>query len=137
MKKLKNIFYLLTFSIFITGCANTVQKRIMVTKSLKSIDCLRGFGCVSLIENKKNKLSLQNKCMEISFYQSELDRLLEKGAKIVSFTPTQQVVEYVYEGGKLGEFGGGEYRKRTEEGECIGAEYIIEGNESDFKRFLE
>ena len=36
MRQIKNIFSLLFFSILITGCATTVQKRIMVTEKLSS-----------------------------------------------------------------------------------------------------
>tara|TARA_Y100000991_G_C21803260_1_gene276330 strand:- start:179 stop:484 length:306 start_codon:yes stop_codon:yes gene_type:complete len=100
----------------------------MVTDSLSSNSC-NVFGCGSDIYEEVNKISLSKECMKISYYKSDLDALLDNGAKIISAVPTEKVVEYdwyAYQSDKKPR------GKRT--GECIGTEYIIEGYQSDFDK---
>ena len=128
MRKVKKIFSLLTCSILISSCATTVQKRIMVTDSLSSNYC-NTFGCGSYLDlDKENKETLTKECMKISYYKSDLDALLDNGAKIISAIPTEKVVEYLRYHSYQNEFRG----KLT--GKCIGTEYIIEGYQGDFDK---
>ena len=67
--------------------------------------------------------------MKISYYKSDLDALLDNGAKIISAVPTEKVVEYNWYTSDLDKKPRGK-----DTGECIGTEYIIEGYQSDFDK---
>ncbi len=93
----------------------------MVTDSLKSVICGE-YGCLNSLDRPENEKNLQKECMEISYYQSDIDRLLLKGAKIISASPSTKVVKY------------NNTSWGTDVGECIGTEYIIEGYQEDFDK---
>ena len=130
MRKFKNIFYLFTFFILITGCSTTVQRRIMVTDNMSSIIC-NEYTCGNPLDKKWNKDSLKKECMKFSYDKSDVDRLLENGAKIISTLSTKKVVDF-----KFKPFFDDKY-SRTLSGECIGIEYVIEGYQTDFEKILQ
>ena len=123
MRNLKNIFSLLVFSIFMTGCAPTVQKRIMVTTNLRSTSC-NEFGCGSYLDFGDNAKRLSKECIKFSVYQDQLDALLRNGAKIISARNVERSTNWRDES------------NRTLKGSCIGSEYIIEATQSQFDRYL-
>ena len=121
----------------LTSCSTSIQKQINVTKNLRSTAYL-GFN-LSYRQNilgqsgtgKKYLEALSYECSKDSIGQAGLNKMLEKGAKIITSTKWEQAASYST---TLEYLNGEEYKKRNN-GTCIGISYIFEGKKSLLEEF--
>ena len=134
--ELRKIFLILAYLPFIgilAGCSPTIQKSINVTRQISSPkkgNSLYSYNPFSQRWGHQNEVSLIRSCRDISITERQFNKLLEKGAQIITNYYFEQTVEYVQLAPKVNTDPDGELKTYTTRGSCIGETFIIKARKS-------
>ena len=135
--ELRKFFLMLAYLPLIgilAGCSPTIQKSINVTRQIstpQSKDALFNprYG-------QQNTASLSRACMDISISESQFNKLLEKGAQIITNSYFEQSVQYQELTPKVRTQPRGELGTYSAPGSCIGETYIIKARKSLINKYV-
>ena len=116
-----------------TGCAKPIQKRYKVLNRIEIDDVASG---PRYADDSKNLDFIQKECNNLGFARSStIDWLLSKKVKIISTSEFKIPVVKIKKYRKMSNFGRSNYIEYDLKiaGNCIGKEYIVEGDKKIFE----
>ena len=123
----------------LAGCSPTIQKSINVTRQIsapKRSNSLYSCNPFSPRWGKQNEASLSRACMDISISERQFNKLLEKGAQIITNSYFEQSVQYQEISPKVRTQPRGELGTYSAHGSCIGDTYIIKARKSLINKYV-